>query len=140
MKNLILSTVLGLLCLRALPQSFYLKLSEHEAVSAITRDMGERVNFQKSQIQNGKLSIGWDNGYSRCFLYFDEEGVSEMYCIAPKTRNTLNMLIKIFNKDDIKVSDTHWKVYDKGTTYDIHLDFVNAENKYAFYIAASGDQ
>jgi hypothetical protein len=118
----------------ALSQAFYLKMTENEAITRIKNDVGLNVHIFKSDVQDGKRSIGWDNGYSRCYLYFNENGTSNMDCIVPDSKENLNTLVAIFNKDDVKISDTHWKMYYEGIVYDINLVYVDAQKKYAFYI------
>ena len=134
------TTIVIILCLvgtRCLSQSFYLKLNEYQAATRIRNTEGRNVQISKTYLDDGSFDLTWEGDIWQGILYFNEYSTSALCCIIPRTPEVLNTMVENFNKNQVKISDTEWRVYNGDGVFRVKLLYAKQFDKYVFYASPS---
>lgn len=139
MKRLVFFLILNVFSLSSFAQ-FYLGLSTNEAKRQIQANAGVYTQIKTAHSSDGTISFGWTEDLWDGVLFFNHEGFSNMFVMIPKNQVVMNTTIQNFNEKYVVVSNTQWKVYSRGATYQVDLIYVKSFGKYAFYVVQIDDR
>jgi hypothetical protein len=115
----------------------FIGLNEEEINYHIKTTLKNEINdITRTYSSDGTLIIGWNNFKLDYFqaLYFDKKGIVQVESKKPDSNDILNTMIKVYDKNCIKISSTEWKYYLRGAIYRIRLQYVD---EYGYYIYTS---
>jgi hypothetical protein len=74
-------------------------------------------NYDKWGDNNDLMSMGYDEGDAFVIYLFDENNLSVVTSIVPKTQGDLQTLVEIYNSRYVIINSKKWKFYQEGTVF-----------------------
>ena len=74
-------------------------------------------NYDKWGDNNDLMSMGYDAGDVFVIYLFDENNLSVVTSIVPKTQGNLQTLVEIYNSRYVIINSKKWKFYQEGTVF-----------------------
>lgn len=98
------------------------------------------IKFTEGVVTDTTNRISWivENQY-QMILVLNTKDIVIRQTLIPEKENGVNELVRWFNEDFVRISDTEWRNYNGGRIYKIELKYLLHEPVFSITLAAQSE-